>query len=39
MPGCFSQDLVSLTLENALRSASGVDVELEYAIELLKSKI
>lgn len=30
---------VPMTLENALRSASGVDVELEYAIDLLKSKM
>jgi carboxyl-terminal processing protease len=29
---------VPMTLENALRSAAGVDVELEYALELLKGK-
>ncbi len=29
---------VPITMENALRSASGTDIELEYALELLKSK-
>jgi carboxyl-terminal processing protease len=29
---------VPMTMENALRSAAGVDVELEYALELLKGK-
>jgi carboxyl-terminal processing protease len=29
---------VPLTMENVLRSASGIDVELEYALEVLKGK-